>query len=89
MSDGFSNQGVPAQEFSARDIMTPLGSSSAQDFGVPITTNDVKAGFNNIETVTLQASDGTTMFAEHLQLGVLSTPAPGQDVPPGETQARP
>lgn len=89
MSDGFSNEGLPTQQLAAKDIMSPLGSSNAQEFGVPITTTDVKAGFNNIETVTLQAPDGSAIFCEHHDLGILSVPAIPQDVPPGETQAKP
>lgn len=89
MSDGFSNEGMPSTELSAKDIMSQLGSSNADGFNVPITTSDVVGGMGNVKPVTLTASDGTSIFCEHHDIGILPMPAPTQDVPPGETQAKP
>ena len=87
MTEGNSmTDGQPTQESHAPDIMTPIGAGA---FGVQVTTNDVKAGFNNIETVHLPSPDGDSLFAEHHQIGVLSVPVVTQDVPPGETKAQP
>jgi hypothetical protein len=89
MTEGNSmTDGQPLHEISTGgDIMKSLAPGA---FGVTITTTDVKAGFNNIETVALQSADGGTLFAEHHQLGTLTMGSnPIQDIPPGETQTRP
>jgi hypothetical protein len=87
MSEGNSQtDGQPTQAASAPDIMAPIGAGA---FGVQITTTDVVGGMGNVKTVTLNDPDGQPFFAEHHQLGVMSVGAVTQDVPPGETQAKP
>lgn len=83
MAEGNSQtDGQPTRDISTNDnIMQPLAPGA---FGVTETTTDVKAGMGNIETVPLAAPDGSSIFCEHHQLGVLPVTMPVQDVPPGE-----
>lgn len=83
MADGNNmTDGQPTREISTNgNIMQPLAPGA---FGVTETTTDVKAGMGNIETVSLAAPDGSSVFCEHHQLGVLPVTAVAQDIPPGE-----
>ena len=84
MSDGNSQTPLPESTISSdHHIMAPL----AGGFGPMVTTSDVKAGMGNIESVSLTAPDGSSIMAEHHQLGLLVPQAPTQDIPPGETKA--
>jgi hypothetical protein len=72
-----SSDGQPMYNTHAENVMDSIAPGA---FGVTETTTDVKAGMGNIETVTLtSADDGTSIFAEHHQLGVLNTSPPAQD----------
>jgi hypothetical protein len=87
MADGNSmTDGQPTQKTSTSHIMDPLGAGA---FGVQITTTDIVGGMGNVQSVQLTAPDGTSIFAEHHQIGMLPAAMPGQDVPPGEVKAKP
>jgi hypothetical protein len=86
MADGNSQEELPESTIPAtHHIMAPL----AGGFDVMITTTDVKAGMGNVTPVVLTANDGPTVFAEHHLIGILPVTMPVQDVPEGETQAKP
>ncbi len=87
MSDGNSMAPVPEPNAGSRHVMEPVG--AIDGFGPIVTTSDVKAGMGNVAMVSLQGSDGSGIYAEHHQVGVMSVPAPTQDVPPGESAAKP
>lgn len=88
MADGNSQAPIPEGNTDAnRPIIASIG--SIDGFGPVVTTSDVTAGMGNLKMVSLTGSDGSNVMAEHHQLGNIPVVMPTQDVPPGETAARP
>ncbi len=86
MADGNDQTPVPEPNSGSRHILAPVAGTPG--FEVGVTTSDVKAGMGNVASVQLTSGEGS-LFAEHHNLGMLPITAPVQDVPPGETTAKP